>query len=140
MKFNKILFPIDFSKHSQRSLEKASEFFSEERSGEIIFLYVLSSPSDFSTWEGDPKKAIAKELEEIEMRFKEKERFTISTVVLTGHASTEICRYAVRENCDLIVIATHGRTGLKHMVLGSTAEQVVRHAPCPVLTLRITEF
>ena len=79
-------------------------------------------------------------MEEIEARFKEKDKFGISTVVLTGHASTEICRYAAKENCDLIVIATHGRTGLKHMVLGSTAEQVVRHAPCPVLTLRITDF
>jgi universal stress protein A len=47
-----------------------------------------------------------------------------------------ICRYAEAHGCDLIVIATHGRTGVAHWMIGSVAEKVVRHAPCDVLTVR----
>ncbi|MCC6877846.1 MAG: universal stress protein [Sandaracinaceae bacterium] len=50
-----------------------------------------------------------------------------------------ICAYAKKIGADLIVIATHGRTGLKHLLIGSVAERVVRHAPCPVLSLRSTK-
>lgn len=60
-------------------------------------------------------------------------RFTASVAV--GRAATEIVRYASREQMDLIVVGTHGRTGLKHMVLGSVAESVVRTAACQVLTI-----
>ncbi len=56
-----------------------------------------------------------------------------------GSAYHEICAAAKDEEVDLIIIATHGHTGLKHVVLGSTAERVVRHAPCPVLTVRVHE-
>jgi nucleotide-binding universal stress UspA family protein len=48
----------------------------------------------------------------------------------------EIIRYARQHTIDMIVIATHGRTGLKHVLLGSVAEKIVRKSPCPVLTIR----
>ena len=51
-------------------------------------------------------------------------------------AAEGICEAAVEAGADLIVLSTHGRTGLAHMLIGSVAERVVRHAPCPVLTLR----
>ena len=51
-------------------------------------------------------------------------------------AADELCRHAEKADVDLIVIATHGRTGLARMLIGSVAERVVRHATCPVLTLR----
>jgi universal stress protein A len=51
-------------------------------------------------------------------------------------AADDLCRHAEQANVDLIVIATHGRTGLARMLIGSVAERVVRHASCPVLTLR----
>jgi nucleotide-binding universal stress UspA family protein len=51
----------------------------------------------------------------------------------------EICRYAETEKCDLIVMSTHGYTGIRHVLIGSTAERVVQHAPCPVLTVKTTE-
>jgi nucleotide-binding universal stress UspA family protein len=57
-------------------------------------------------------------------------------LVLGSNAADALCHYAEKENVDLIVIATHGRTGLSRMLIGSVAERVVRHAPCPVLTLR----
>ena len=56
--------------------------------------------------------------------------------VRPGRPATEIVEAARELAADLIVIATHGRTGLQHVLLGSVAENVVRHAPCPVLTVR----
>ena len=58
------------------------------------------------------------------------------SVVLKGHPWEEITHLAAEQTFDLIVIATHGRSGLKHLWFGSTAENVVRHAPCAVLTVR----
>lgn len=59
--------------------------------------------------------------------------------VLRGHPCSEICGYAKGEGIDLIIIATHGSTGLKHFLIGSTAERVVQHASCPVLTVKSVE-
>jgi universal stress protein A len=64
----------------------------------------------------------------------------IEHVVLTGIPYEEISRFAEEEKIDLIVIGTHGRTGLDRMLFGSTAEQVVRHAPCPVITVRLPKY
>lgn len=61
--------------------------------------------------------------------------FTASVAV--GRPDQEIVRYAAREQMDLIVMGTHGRTGLAHVVMGSVAEAVVRTAPCQVLTIRL---
>jgi len=60
----------------------------------------------------------------------------IVSKVLSGHAWPEICAYAGRTHADLIIVATHGLTGLRHAFLGSTAERIVQHAPCPVLTVK----
>ncbi|MCB9617598.1 MAG: universal stress protein, partial [Sandaracinus sp.] len=59
-----------------------------------------------------------------------------TALVISESAVKGIVEYAERENVDLIVIATHGRSGLSRMLIGSVAEKVVRHAACPVLTLR----
>lgn len=61
---------------------------------------------------------------------------TVTLAVLEGSPKAEIVRYARNKNIDLIVLSTHGRTGLAHAILGSVAENVVRMAPCPVLTIR----
>jgi nucleotide-binding universal stress UspA family protein len=58
------------------------------------------------------------------------------THVTHGEPIAEILRLAEQEKADLLVIATHGRTGLKHFFLGSVVERVIRHAPCPVLVVR----
>jgi universal stress protein A len=59
--------------------------------------------------------------------------------VTVGEAVWEICRMAEKEHADLIIMGSHGRTGLSHVVLGSVAERVVRHATCPVLVARLPE-
>lgn len=58
---------------------------------------------------------------------------------LAGNAWPEVCGYAERAGIDLIIVATHGLTGLRHVVLGSTAERIVQHAPCAVLTVKCFE-
>jgi nucleotide-binding universal stress UspA family protein len=62
----------------------------------------------------------------------------VLTTVVTGRPADSITDYAQAERFDLIVMGTHGRTGLSHALLGSVAERVVRKAPCPVLTVRET--
>lgn len=59
----------------------------------------------------------------------------VETLVRSGHASDTICKVAVEWNANLVVMATHGRKGLGHFALGSVTEQVLRDAPCPVLTV-----
>jgi len=63
----------------------------------------------------------------------------IKSYVVSGNAWYEICRYAQDNAIDLIVMATHGITGLQHLLIGSTAERVVRHAHCPVLVVKSVE-
>jgi nucleotide-binding universal stress UspA family protein len=63
-------------------------------------------------------------------------RATWDVALAVGHPADAIVRVAQERGADLIVMATHGRTGLQHVLLGSVAEKVVRLAPCPVLTVR----
>jgi nucleotide-binding universal stress UspA family protein len=63
----------------------------------------------------------------------------IVTKVLFGNPWPSICEYARENEVDLIIITTHGRTGLSHVLIGSTAERIVQHAPCPVLTVKHAE-
>jgi nucleotide-binding universal stress UspA family protein len=60
----------------------------------------------------------------------------VTTAVQVGNAAAVIIEVAQEQGCDLIVMGTHGRTGVAHLFLGSVAEKVVRTAPCPVLTIR----
>jgi nucleotide-binding universal stress UspA family protein len=63
----------------------------------------------------------------------------VHTMLIQGVAQAEIVRLASEQGFDLIVMGTHGRTGLRHALLGSVAEKVVRKASCPVLTVRAVE-
>jgi len=69
----------------------------------------------------------------------ERRRFRAVVVLRNGEASTEIVGYAAGQQIHLIVMGTHGRGGVPHILLGSVAEQVVRRGPCPVLTVRHPE-
>ena len=136
MRFKSILLPVDFSNHAKACMDEVAGLLVGEEPREIHFMFVLHTPSDFVTWEHDPRKDVEKHLREFTSAFDPACPVEKRLAICSGHPSTEICKYASINHCDLIVMGTHGRTGLKHMIMGSTAEQVVRHAPCPVLTFR----
>ncbi|GJQ21980.1 MAG: hypothetical protein HBSIN02_23350 [Bacteroidia bacterium] len=144
---NRILVPIDFSDHSRKALRYAIPF-AEQFGATIDLVYVVEPtvyPADFSfgqvgfpAIEDELRKRGAEELDELV----EKEigkRVKARRAVRTGKAFYEILLYAKEEKVDLIIIATHGHTGIEHVLFGSTAEKVVRKAPCPVLVVRSGE-
>jgi universal stress protein A len=143
----RILVPIDFSDHSKKALQYAIPF-AEQFKASIDLLYVVEPaiyPADFSFGQvGFP--AVEDELrqrgaEELEGLIKREidARVIARSSVRTGKAAYEIEQYAGEESIDLIIIATHGHSGVEHVLFGSTAEKVVRHAPCPVLVVRMAE-
>jgi len=140
----KVLVPIDFSDYSKGSLIYAVSFV-RQFNAELILIYVVEPviyPPDFSmgqiaipSVDLEIDKRAVEELEKLA----EKEiphEIKVKTIVKTGKPFIEIIETAAEEEIDLIIIATHGHTGVEHILFGSTAEKVVRKAPCPVLTLR----
>lgn len=140
----KVLVPIDFSDYSKSALKYAVNF-AKSFNAEIILIYVVEPviyPPDFSMgqiampsitteWDDRAKDELQKlatsEITEIA---------NVKSIIKTGKPFVEIIETAKEENIDLIIIATHGHSGVEHILFGSTAEKVVRKAPCPVLTLR----
>ncbi|MCA9608434.1 MAG: universal stress protein, partial [Myxococcales bacterium] len=86
--------------------------------------------------EPDVEKAIHAALSKVVEKYFPDIEHTKTALIMSPNAAQGICHYASKEDTDLIVISTHGRTGLAHLLIGSVAEKVVRHAPCPVLTVR----
>jgi nucleotide-binding universal stress UspA family protein len=144
LEIKKILVPIDFSDYSKSSLKYAVSFATIFKA-EIILVYVVEPviyPPDFSMGQiaipsVNPEWDIkAKEELEKLARAEIPEGIKVSFVIKTGKPFLEIIDTAAEENADIIIIATHGHSGVEHILFGSTAEKVVRKAPCPVLTLR----
>ncbi len=140
----KILVPIDFSDYSKSSLKYAINY-AKHFNASLILVYVIEPviyPPDFSmgqiaipTLGLEMDKRAKDELDKLA----EKEipsGVSVKKVIKTGKPFVEIIETAAEENVDLIIIATHGHSGVEHILFGSTAEKVVRKAPCPVLTLR----
>ena len=142
--FKKILAPTDFSESSYGALERAVELAQHFRA-ELWLLYVVppvpTPPAglDFAFEVPEYEQALGNDAEERLKRVQE-ERVDSSIVSrwLVGHgdAAKEIVRLANEEAVHLIVIATHGLTGWRHLVYGSVTEEVVRLSHCPVLTIR----
>ena len=143
----RILVPIDFSEHSKNALKYAIPFANRFRAS-IDLIYVVEPtiyPADFSFSQiGFPN--VEEELrnrgsDELDNLIKNEIAGVVPSrkVVRTGKPFFEINQYADEESIDLIIIATHGHTGMEHILFGSTAEKVVRKAPCPVLVVRTGE-
>lgn len=142
----KILAPTDFSPASKKALKYAVRFAGESHS-EITLLHILESVVPL-TFEGISMPAPAPETEssEVEKTLKAlvasvrgRGIANVKAIFRRGIASHEIVEVAKELDVDLIVMATHGYTGWKHFAIGSTAERVVRAAPCPVLVVREKE-
>lgn len=139
-KFSKILCPIDFEPHSIEALDIACEL-AQERNATIHLLHVARIPSgDMDVpvpFEADPRwERVARDkLERIAHdRLEGKVAYQIH--VVSGIPDADVARLAKELGVDLVVMATHGRKGLSHFILGSVAEHVMREAHCPVLTMR----
>ena len=139
MSFRKILCPTDFSEGSREALRLVVDKLGTDV--QLLLIHVWQPPYVYGAEAGIPGNVIVetKTLAENALaRWKgEAEQLgarRVSTVLATGSPWHEIVDLAQRDpEIDLIVMGTHGYTGLKHVLLGSVAEQVVRHAPCPVL-------
>jgi len=143
--FTRILAPTDFSSHSEDALRYACGL-AERFDAELHVVHVLSEmvpagpdpllmpvmPAQF--YEDDEKRARESLATALKPEWGSPSRVT--TDVRWGAPAEAIVDYAAEVGADLLVIATHGRTGLSHVLLGSVAERFVREAPCPVLTVR----
>jgi nucleotide-binding universal stress UspA family protein len=144
-KVKRILVPIDFSDCSKKALQYALPLAKEHQAA-ITLLYVVAPAYsageyggiDYAQLEASMKDGGEKELAKLAIDEVGGEVST-DTLVRVGSPPREIVELARSLPADLIVISTHGRTGLKHVVLGSVAEHVVQRAPCPVLVVRECE-
>lgn len=141
-----ILVATDFSEPARYGIEKAAEL-ARATGAKVTVCHVLD-PSPLAPYgsrgdvgaqlsmEQDVEKAIHAALAEVVESYFADAASTKTALILSANAADGICNYAAKEDVDLIVLSTHGRTGLAHLLIGSVAEKVVRHAPCPVLTVR----
>lgn len=138
-----ILVPVDFSENTPAVLEWAAHL-AEEHGSTITLLHAYHLPVEFQQLEGaylppDFWQSVRSEAESTLRRFAAElqgKGVRAETAVCEGYAATVIVEEASIRHADLIVIGTHGRSGLKHLLLGSIAERVVQKAPCPVLTVK----
>jgi len=146
IKLNRILVPTDFSDNSRLALEYAAAL-GERFESELHLLHVLHDvlssvapePGLVLASAGDYVRELRESAEGAMQKLVESKPLAGKKVVRRvreGQPFVEIIRYARDQSIDLIVIGTHGRTGLAHVLMGSVAERVVRKAGCPVLTVR----
>lgn len=139
-----ILVPIDFSDYSKNALHYAVQF-AKNFNAKLYLIYVVEPmiyPADFSmgqvaipSMDADLQNRAEEELKNLAGNYVESS-LQLETIIKTGKPFVEINETAKEIDADLIIMATHGHTGVEHLLFGSTAEKVVRKAPCPVLTLR----
>jgi nucleotide-binding universal stress UspA family protein len=139
----RILVPIDFSDCAKKALRYALPF-AQQQGATLVLLYVVPTPpygfGEYTSVNYAPleiemsaggKKALA-DLAKAEIG----NGARTEIAVRTGSAGVQINDFARSLPADMIIISTHGYSGLKHVLMGSVAEYVVRHAPCPVLVVR----
>jgi nucleotide-binding universal stress UspA family protein len=140
-----ILVPIDFSDHSKKALSFAIQIAARYEA-RLQLLHTIEEPNLPYFYAPIGGLSVAKHLEELEARSNEAIDQLMDEMdgpvvaydkfVTSGRPAAEIIRHAEQNNSDMIVISTHGLTGLERMLLGSTASEVLRHAECPVLTVK----
>ena len=144
----KILAPIDFSEHSMDAMRSAMEL-AKDVGAEVHLMHVIAPHHHFIplplVTSGEESRELVREaamIEQAEQEFAriKKDDFgdskNVVTFAVVGHPVQKLADYAKEQAIDLIVMATHGRSGIEHMLLGGTTEKIVRGAPCSVLVIR----
>ena len=144
--FQRIVVATDFSDSSEAAWALAQRVAAAHHS-EVVLVHVFVPPLVY----GEPTAGVgAAEIYEKSERWVEEtlstwagsaraQGISVRTLVRTGTAHEEIAALATEERADVLVMGTHGRTGLARVLIGSVAERVIRFAPCPVLTVRTPE-
>ena len=139
----KILVPVDFSECSNIAIEYAKNLAMKSRASlifvhSVYFQYHVTSAEyaryDYPLCVQEADKGAHEQMREL-VRVHQADGVKIEPLLATGHAGEQICSRARSHDADLIVTSTHGWTGFKHVLIGSTAEYVVRHASSPVLVV-----
>ncbi len=149
--FTSVLVPLDGSGLAECALPYARELVEKGCAGRIVFMNVVPGPEalgmvgfkeglggalDYSAdIQAKSIEYAAEYLASIESQFKS-EGMDVSSAVLTGPTATTIAEYAKHIGADLILLATHGYTGIKRLMIGSVAQRVLNEAECPVLLVR----
>ena len=144
--FSRILVPTDFSPPSDAALEYA-RILAAKFGSSLRILHVIDDPTASSDFVADGFAPSTEDirttmLEQARTRLEgltnqvDRTRYHAHADAVMGMPAPTIIDYAAATHASLIVMGTHGRTGLAHLLMGSVAEQVVRTAPCPVLTVR----
>lgn len=142
--YERILVPTDGSAASDDAIAHAFDL-ATVHDAEVHAVYVVDAASAAgismeATWEGVSDMLYREggsALEDVERRGEDR-GIAVETAVVEGSPAQEIVRYAEREDCDVIVMGTHGRGGIDRLLLGSVAEKVVRASSVPVLTVGLT--
>jgi len=144
--WKRICCAVEFSEPSRVAMLQAAEL-ATRCEGDLVLLHVKAPPPPVAPDAlATPEEAGSLELVDLERTVaawrEEAARVAgrpVAAEVLDGEPAEEIVRFSRERDCDLLVIGTHGRTGVKRLVLGSVAEKVVRTAACPVLVARRRE-
>jgi nucleotide-binding universal stress UspA family protein len=140
----RILVPVDYSEHSKVALKYAREL-AEANKAKLQLLHIIEEPvyPDFYGPGDDPHRVPKDYIKQRAVREMNQlcdeslcPEIETEIHILSGRAALEIVKFAEENWSDLIVIASHGLTGIKHLLLGSVAEKIVRMAPCPVFTVK----
>ena len=143
MQIRKILVPVDFSADSDQAVETARNL-AETFKARLVLLHAYHLPVEFQQLEGaylpadfwaNVKEEALGSLASYGTQLRA-QGIPVSETVREGYPASVIEEEACRQKADLIVIGCRGLSGLKHLLLGSIAERVVRRAPCPVLTVK----
>jgi nucleotide-binding universal stress UspA family protein len=145
VELRRILLPTDFSPNSRVATKYACAQ-AEKFHSELHVLYVFEEYSGSTYAIGVPLPPPRSQIEQRKQEVAEaliasieapwRDQHSIVHATREGYPFLEIIRYAKEQTIDLIVMGTHGRTGIPHLLMGSVAENVVRKSPCPVLTVR----
>ena len=146
MQIRKILVPYDFSQHSEHALDWALEL-AEKWQARLELMHVIHplpqtvafSQDVYARAEQNQLATAQEDLEAIRAKKMEGATVLLDCQVCRGMPSQAICDEAKAQKADLIVMGSHGRTGLSHVLIGSVAEWVMRYAPCPVLVTKLSD-